>query len=155
MLLPVPLADTPGLNAPIHDYKWDTRIMSFALLSSSTLLFNSFRTVDQAAINTLAHVGEQAELFAGISSGDILNRTRSMKECLAASAVGTAQFIPKLMWIIRDSELSLVDRGGNAITPTQWYEAVVHIILNMLKQAESAYALQGEWRCHKRGTQAT
>lgn len=128
---PPPPADTPGLFAPIHDYRWDSRVVSFTLLASSLLLYNSFRTVDQAAIKTLADVGELAELYAGVSSGTVLNRGRSMAECLSSrvhvprvsggATPDTSLFIPKLLWVIRDSELALVDKKGNSITPTQWY----------------------------------
>lgn len=123
--------DTPGLSAPIHDYKWDSRVVSFTLLASSLLMYNSFRTVDHGAIHTLAGIGELAEVYAGITSGQILQRDKDIESCLNARAASgnmiygrqsadAGLFVPKLMWVIRDSELKLVDRFGTPITATQW-----------------------------------
>jgi hypothetical protein len=113
-------------------------VVSFTLLASSLLMYNSFRTVDHGAIHTLAGVGELAEVYAGITSGQILQRDRDIESCLnARTAPGnavdagepaeTSLFVPKLMWVIRDSDLKLVDKAGRPITPTQWCgEAGIH-----------------------------
>ena len=130
------IADTPGLFAPIHDYQWDSRVVSFTLLASSTVLYNSFRTVDQAAVQTLAHVGALAEIYAGMSSGPVLDRAKTIDACLStrkgrsrvqqgklpalAAAPAKQPFLPKLLWVIRDSELQLTDKAGATISAQQW-----------------------------------
>ena len=135
------LPDTPGLYAPVHDHTWDAQVMAFTLLSSSLMLYNSFRTIDTSAIDVLADVGDLAEMSAGVGTGQVRNTGASLDHCLgnrrgARQADGSGSdddlFVAKLLWVVRDAELEYETVNGTPMTPTQWYVARLRTLVALL-----------------------
>ena len=102
------LMDTEGLGGVEADTAYDTRIFSLAVLLSSTLLFNSRGSIDEAAISNLSMI---TKLSSHISIGTTENVN-----------TGFAKIFPKFMWVIRDFALDLTDDEGIEITAREYLE---------------------------------
>ncbi|KAJ8336251.1 hypothetical protein SKAU_G00395940 [Synaphobranchus kaupii] len=97
------LLDTEGLgDVEKEDEKNDTWIFALVILLSSTLVYNSMRTIDHQALRNLHEEGE------GEASADY------------------AQFLPSFVWTMRDFTLDLLF-DGRRITPDEYLEKSLKI----------------------------
>ncbi|XP_064190827.1 guanylate-binding protein 1-like isoform X1 [Anguilla rostrata] len=108
------LLDTEGLgDVRKDDQKNDTWIFALAILLSSTLVYNSMRTIDHQALRSLYYVTELTNHIKVKSS------TEGEGEGEASSDY--AQFLPSFVWTVRDFTLDL-QFDGRTITADEYLE---------------------------------
>ena len=95
---PVFLIDTEGLCAYDEEINHDSKIFLISVLISSLLIYNSFGTIDEQALNNLS-------LIVNLSKN--LNKSK---------------YFPSFLWILRDFALKLEDNEGNLITAKEYLE---------------------------------
>ena len=103
--------DTEGLGSTVRSETYDTRVFALALLLSSYFIYNSFGTVDGAAIAKLSLV---------------VNLTRHIHVRSAAagredSGTEFGQFFPSFLWVVRDFSVKL-ERDGRKISSREYLE---------------------------------
>ena len=102
--------DTEGLGSTVRSETYDTRVFALALLLSSYFIYNSFGTVDGAAIAKLSLV---------------VNLTRHIHVRSAAgredSGTEFGQFFPSFLWVVRDFSVKL-ERDGRKISAREYLE---------------------------------
>jgi hypothetical protein len=102
--------DTEGLGSTVRSETYDTRVFALALLLSSYFIYNSFGTVDGAAIAKLSLV---------------VNLTRHIHVRSAAgredSGTEFGQFFPAFLWVVRDFSVKL-ERDGRKISAREYLE---------------------------------
>ena len=108
---PVFFIDSEGLCAYDEEINHDSKIFLISILISSLLIYNSFGTIDEQALNNLSF---------------IINLAKNLKE---------KNFFPSFLWILRDFSLKLEDNEGNLITAKEYLE----IALNEQKNEEKNY----------------
>ena len=95
---PVFFIDSEGLCAYDEEINHDSKIFLISILISSLLIYNSFGTIDEQALNNLSF---------------IINLAKNLKE---------KNFFPSFLWILRDFSLKLEDNEGNLITAKEYLE---------------------------------
>jgi len=118
--LPVLFVDTEGLNSTDRGAgaNHDIQIFLLAALIASCLAYNSKGTIDERAVADLSIVGEMARMLApdvASAGGGGAKRARS-------DADDVADFMPELLWIVRDFSLRLVSAAGAPYTAQQYME---------------------------------
>ena len=108
---PVFFIDSEGLCAYDEEINHDSKIFLISILISSLLIYNSFGTIDEQALNNLSF---------------IINLAKNFNE---------KNFFPSFLWILRDFSLKLEDNEGNLITAKEYLE----IALNEQKNEEKNY----------------
>ena len=118
---PVYLIDTEGLGAYDEEINHDSKIFLIAILISSLFIYNSFGTIDEAALSNLSFIlnlSKSLKLKNSLQKGDdddiISNSTNEENEL--------AKYFPCLFWLLRDFVLKLVDSEGNPISSKQYLE---------------------------------
>ena len=107
---PAFLVDTEGLGAYDEEINHDTKIFLIAILISSLLVYNSFGTIDEQALNNLS-------LIVNLSKNLRLRKNEKQFEINEI-----AKYFPSLLWVLRDFALKLEDNEGNVITAKQYLE---------------------------------
>jgi len=118
---PVYLIDTEGLGAYDEEINHDSKIFLIAILISSLFIYNSFGTIDEAALSNLSFIlnlSKSLKLKNSLQKDDdddiISNTTNEENEL--------AKYFPCLFWLLRDFVLKLVDSEGNPISSKQYLE---------------------------------
>ena len=118
---PVYLIDTEGLGAYDEEINHDSKIFLIAILISSLFIYNSFGTIDEAALSNLSFIlnlSKSLKLKNSLQKDDdddiISNSTNEENEL--------AKYFPCLFWLLRDFVLKLVDSEGNPISSKQYLE---------------------------------
>ncbi|KAJ8336261.1 hypothetical protein SKAU_G00396040 [Synaphobranchus kaupii] len=111
------LLDTEGLgDVEKKDEKNDTWIFALVILLSSTLVYNSMRTIDHQALRNLHYVTELTNHI----------KVRSSEEGEGEASADYAQFLPSFVWTVRDFTLDLLF-DGRRITPDEYLEKSLKI----------------------------
>ena len=97
------LIDTEGLGSLEEDSNHDAKIFALALLTSSLLVYNQVGAIDDEAIQRLALV---IKLSKFVDLDEI-------------------QQTPRLLWLLRDFSLQLLNDQREEITPTQYLETAL------------------------------
>ena len=111
---PVYLIDTEGLGAYDEEINHDSKIFLIAILISSLFIYNSFGTIDEAALSNLSFIlnlSKSLKLKNSLQKDDdddIINNSANEENELA-------KYFPCLFWLLRDFVLKLVDSEGNPI----------------------------------------
>lgn len=82
--------DSEGIGSCEQEVKYDMKILTLVFLISSTVIYNSMGAIDEQALDQLRVV-------------------TNLKNCLA-SQMPTEK--TKLVWVLRDFALQLIDRYG-------------------------------------------
>ena len=118
---PVYLIDTEGLGAYDEEINHDSKIFLIAILISSLFIYNSFGTIDEAALSNLSFIlnlSKSLKLKNSLQKDDdddIINNSANEENELA-------KYFPCLFWLLRDFVLKLVDSEGNPISSKQYLE---------------------------------
>jgi len=116
---PVYLIDTEGLGAYDEEINHDSKIFLIAILISSLFIYNSFGTIDEAALSNLSFIlnlSKSLKLKNHFQKDDdILNNNANEENELA-------KYFPCLFWLLRDFVLKLVDSEGNPISSKKYLE---------------------------------
>ena len=118
---PVYLIDTEGLGAYDEEINHDSKIFLIAILISSLFIYNSFGTIDEAALSNLSFIlnlSKSLKLKNSLQKDDdddIINNSTNEENELA-------KYFPCLFWLLRDFVLKLVDSEGNPISSKQYLE---------------------------------
>ena len=118
---PVYLIDTEGLGAYDEEINHDSKIFLIAILISSLFIYNSFGTIDEAALSNLSFIlnlSKSLKLKNSLQKNDdddIINNSTNEENELA-------KYFPCLFWLLRDFVLKLVDSEGNPISSKQYLE---------------------------------
>lgn len=126
---PIFFVDTEGLNSTERSAgaSHDINIFLLTALIASVLAYNSKGTIDERAITDLSIVGEMARALTPGSAGSKRSRAASAASDEHADGVpaDVADFMPDLLWIVRDFSLRMVDAQGNACTEQQYMETAL------------------------------
>ncbi|EKX42173.1 hypothetical protein GUITHDRAFT_158150 [Guillardia theta CCMP2712] len=106
------LIDTEGLGSLNANTQHDCYIFALALLTSSFFLYNSVGTINESALENLSLV---VNLTKFIRVGSSVNGKEE-------DGMEFASYFPKLLWVVRDFTLQLVDQNGRPITSKQYLE---------------------------------
>ena len=119
---PVYLIDTEGLGAYDEEINHDSKIFLIAILISSLFIYNSFGTIDEAALSNLSFILNLSKslklknnLKNNEDNNDNINNNINEENELA-------KYFPCLFWLLRDFVLKLVDSEGNVISSKQYLE---------------------------------
>ena len=126
---PVYLIDTEGLGAYDEEINHDSKIFLISILISSLFIYNSFGTIDEAALSNLSFIlnlskslklrqNKEGEKDNNNSANNNINEEDEL-----------AKYFPCLFWLLRDFVLKLVDLEGNPISSKEYLE-------NSLKEQE-------------------
>ena len=117
---PVYLIDTEGLGAYDEEINHDSKIFLIAILISSLFIYNSFGTIDEAALSNLSFILNLSKSLKlknqfQKDDDDIINNNINEENELA-------KYFPCLFWLLRDFVLKLVDSEGNPISSKKYLE---------------------------------
>lgn len=107
--LTVFVVDTEGIGSLTADSDHDTKILSLALMLSSSFIFNSIGAVDEAALQSLGLMTRVSEFI----------RVDAESE---ASETELARFFPRFYWCLRDFSLRLESATGERCSETEYLE---------------------------------
>lgn len=99
--------DTEGIDSLDADDTHDVRIFTLALLLSSSFMYNSVGTIDEASLQTLS-------LMTRVTQNVRIN---SEKEC---TSTDLSDHMPAFYWILRDFSLKLVHKDGSPMSEDQY-----------------------------------
>ena len=119
---PVYLIDTEGLGAYDEEINHDSKIFLIAILISSLFIYNSFGTIDEAALNNLSFIlnlSKSLKLRNNLQDKDENNNNKNNN---VNEENELAKYFPCLFWLLRDFVLKLVDSEGNPISSKQYLE---------------------------------
>ena len=115
---PVYLIDTEGLGAYDEEINHDSKIFLISILISSLFIYNSFGTIDEAALSNLSFILNLSKsLKLRQSKDEEKNDNNSFNE-----ENELAKYFPCLFWLLRDFVLKLVDLEGNPISSKEYLE---------------------------------
>ena len=119
---PVYLIDTEGLGAYDEEINHDSKIFLIAILISSLFIYNSFGTIDEAALSNLSFIlnlSKSLKLRNNLKNKDEedINSINNINE-----ENELAKYFPCLFWLLRDFVLKLEDSDGNPISSKQYLE---------------------------------
>ena len=120
---PVYLIDTEGLGAYDEEINHDSKIFLISILISSLFIYNSFGTIDEAALSNLSFI-------LNLSKSLKLRKNKEGEEGDGKNINNNnineenelAKYFPCLFWLLRDFVLKLVDLEGNPISSKQYLE---------------------------------
>ena len=118
---PVYLIDTEGLGAYDEEINHDSKIFLIAILISSLFIYNSFGTIDEAALSNLSFIlnlSKSLKLKNSLQKDD----DDDIKSNSINEENELAKYFPCLFWLLRDFVLKLVDSEGNPISSKQYLE---------------------------------
>jgi hypothetical protein len=105
------ILDAEGAFSLTADNTHDTRVFVLALLLSSYFIYNSCKNIDSVALQNLSLVTNLSR-FVKVSNDT----------CVDSKCIDLAEYMPNLLWILRDFTLQLVDADGRELTPSQYLE---------------------------------
>jgi len=119
--LPILFVDTEGLNSTDRSAgaNHDIQIFLLAALIASCLAYNSKGTIDERAISDLSIVGEMARLLHAPEPASV---KRARPEAGGDAETDVADYMPELLWIVRDFSLRLVNASGQPYSAQQYME---------------------------------
>ena len=115
---PVYLIDTEGLGAYDEEINHDSKIFLIAILISSLFIYNSFGTIDEAALSNLSFI---LNLSKSLKLRNLQNKDEENNGSINEESE-LAKYFPCLFWLLRDFVLKLVDSDGNPISSKQYLE---------------------------------
>ena len=118
---PVYLIDTEGLGAYDEEINHDSKIFLIAILISSLFIYNSFGTIDEAALSNLSFIlnlSKSLKLRNNLQNTDEDNNHNN----IIGEENELAKYFPCLFWLLRDFVLKLEDSEGNPISSKQYLE---------------------------------
>lgn len=92
--------DSEGIGSCEQEIKYDMKLLTLVFLISSTVIYNSMGAIDELALDQLRVV-------------------TNLKNCYGAQTMTEKT---KLVWVLRDFALQLVDRNGCEMTPNEYLE---------------------------------
>lgn len=101
--------DCEGFGAVEKSFNFDVKLFTLSVLLASHLVYNSFNSLDETAIQQLSMVTE-------------LSKKIKITE---EESFDMANYFPTLLWIIRDFHLELVDEYGMTITNDDYLESAL------------------------------
>ena len=123
---PVYLIDTEGLGAYDEEINHDSKIFLIAILISSLFIYNSFGTIDEAALSNLSFIlnlSKSLKLRNNLQNEDDNNNMNNKNNTNNINEEKElAKYFPCLFWLLRDFVLKLVDSEGNPISSKQYLE---------------------------------
>ena len=123
---PVYLIDTEGLGAYDEEINHDSKIFLIAILISSLFIYNSFGTIDEAALSNLSFIlnlSKSLKLRNNLQNEDgNNNKNKNNSNNNSNEESELAKYFPCLFWLLRDFVLKLVDSEGNPISSKQYLE---------------------------------
>ena len=123
---PVYLIDTEGLGAYDEEINHDSKIFLIAILISSLFIYNSFGTIDEAALSNLSFIlnlSKSLKLRNNLQNEDGNNNINNKNNTNNNNEEKElAKYFPCLFWLLRDFVLKLVDSEGNPISSKQYLE---------------------------------
>ena len=123
---PVYLIDTEGLGAYDEEINHDSKIFLIAILISSLFIYNSFGTIDEAALSNLSFIlnlSKSLKLRNNLQNEDDNNNINNKNNTNNNNEEKElAKYFPCLFWLLRDFVLKLVDSEGNPISSKQYLE---------------------------------
>lgn len=114
--------DTEGLGAYDEEVNHDTKIFMVAILISSLFIYNSCGTIDESSINTLSFIINLSKYLKISNNVELTNNSKEYEE-----------YFPKLLWLLRDFSLKLVDKNENPITINDYLENALNQETNLEK----------------------
>lgn len=101
------IMDTEGIDALDASDTHDVRIFTMALLLSSSFIYNSVGTIDEASMQTLSLMTRVTENV----------KITAEKDCTSSDI---ADHMPTFYWVLRDFGLKLVDKDGSPMSEEQY-----------------------------------
>ena len=101
------IMDTEGIDALDASDTHDVRIFTMALLLSSSFIYNSVGTIDEASMQTLSLMTRVTENV----------KITAENNCTSSELAG---HMPTFYWILRDFSLKLVDKDGTPMSEEQY-----------------------------------
>lgn len=102
--------DCEGLGGVDENKNHDTKLFILAALLSSFLIYNCKGAIDENSLQNLSLVLDLAKNF----------KINEFKEITSGSEV--VNTLPKLLWVVRDFSLKLVDAQNKSITMKEYLE---------------------------------
>lgn len=106
------VVDTEGIGSLTADSDHDTKILALSLLLSSTFLYNSLGSIDDAALQSLGLMQNVSEFI----------RVDAEHE---ASDADLAAHFPDFVWCLRDFSLRLETAAGDRCSEAEYLEAAL------------------------------
>ena len=110
--LTVFLIDTEGIGSLDADSQHDCNILALALLLSSSFLYNSVGSIDDAALQSLGLMTRVSE-FIRVDADQ------------QASEADLAAFFPRFYWVLRDFSLRLESAQGEKCSEAEYLETAL------------------------------
>lgn len=101
--------DCEGLGGVDENKNHDTKLFILSALLSSFLIYNCKGAIDENSLQNLSLVLDLARNF----------KINEFKEVSSGNEVNKVKALPKLLWVVRDFSLQLVDSNRNEITMKQ------------------------------------
>jgi uncharacterized coiled-coil DUF342 family protein len=131
--------DTEGLNSTGEEVTFDTQIFSLSVLLSSIFILNTQNSITESELEQLELVAECSKKISfsknspqhdyndddNNNNNNNNNNTSSNTHHNDEVDTQLALHFPRLLWVLRDFTLGLVDKEDNPITPTQYLEGVL------------------------------
>ena len=105
------IIDTEGLN--YNDNEYDCKIFLIILLLSSIIIYNDIECINNDSIKNLEFILKLNEIIKFENLDEIYEKIKFENY---------KNFLPSLLWLIRDSNIKLEDEYGNIITEKQYLE---------------------------------
>ena len=127
--------DTEGLGSTVRSETYDTRIFALALLLSSYFIYNSFGTIDGAAVaklslvvNLTKHIHVRAQAAGSRGGGE-------------DSGTEFSHFFPSFLWVVRDFGVKL-EKEGRKISAREYLEDALRPEEGLTEAIESKNAVR-------------
>lgn len=117
--------DTEGLGSTQRTASCDMQIFTLCVLLSSNFIYNSMGAIDEMAVDDLhlvLNLAKHIHVRSGRRQGD------------SASNAELSQYLPTLLWVLRDFHLKLEDQAGRPITAIQYLENALRSLPGQDKQ---------------------
>jgi len=111
--------DCEGFGAVEKSLNFDVKLFTLAVLLGSYLVYNSFNSLDETAIQQLSMVTELSKRIK-FSEDDNFD---------------SQNYFPSLLWVVRDFHLELVDEFGQKITHDEYLESALREQTDFSKEA--------------------
>lgn len=108
------LIDTEGIDSTDEDLNNNLALLFLDISMSSTLWFHTVRQIDETHLVLLSGVSQLTEKNHQSSSAD--------QDSYYVEPKDYSKFYPQFTWVVRDSELEIVNKQGKPITASQLLE---------------------------------
>jgi hypothetical protein len=116
------LMDSEGSNSPSGSRTTDSNIMALSLLFASLVILRTEGKIDSSSIDQFACAIQAAELLKTAGNANALVSTK-----------------PRLLWLLRDFELKLLDKDEKVITPNQYMDNSLQNFPETMKMVEEMF----------------